>query len=215
MTGRQRTRSAAAPNPPATGPYGFLARVGDVAFRRREKRGRPVPHSFRSLISKLGRRRLRRRLAPLPAAMRRATGSVKGPFGPVIHELTELFPHEEIIDRSLMDAWQDERVRRAVARTGRRKVIIAGLALGVCGTLPALSAMADGYAAYVVIDASGDFDAFPFTEITRLSQAGAIAINSGPLVMELLADNADPRAEEVYAALGRSPGAFLSELTRS
>lgn len=33
--------------------------------------------------------------------------------------------------------------------------------------------------------------------------------------MELLADNADPRAGEVYAALGRSPGAFLTELTRS
>jgi nicotinamidase-related amidase len=143
------------------------------------------------------------------------SSGAKGPFGPVIHELTEIFPDEQIIDRSLMDAWQDERVRSAVGRTGRRKVIIAGLALGVCGTLPALSAMAAGYAAYVVIDASGDLDAFPFTEITRLSQAGAIAINSGPLVMELLADNADPRAGEVYAALGRSPGAFLTELTRS
>jgi len=85
----------------------------------------------------------------------------------------------------------------------------------VCGTLPALSAMADGYAAYVVIDASGDLDGFPFTEIIRLSQAGAIPVNSGPLAMELLRDNADPTAGEVYAALGRSPGAFLFELNRS
>jgi nicotinamidase-related amidase len=143
------------------------------------------------------------------------TAGADGMFGPMISELTELFPDQEVIDRSLMDAWEDERVRDAVARTGRNKVIIAGLALGVRGTLPALSAIADGYTAYVVVDASGDLDSFPFTEITRLAQAGAIAINSGPLVMELLRHNADPRAREVYAALGRSPGLFLAELMQA
>jgi nicotinamidase-related amidase len=149
----------------------------------------------------------------IPAVL--TSAGAHGPFGPFIRELTELFPDQEIIDRTLIDAWDDERVRQAVAGTGRRKLMIAGLALGVCGTLPALSAMADGYAAYVVIDASGDLDGFPFTEIIRLSQAGAIPVNSGPLAMELLRDNADPTAGEVYAALGRSPGAFLFELNRS
>ena len=143
------------------------------------------------------------------------SAGAQGPFGPFIHELTELFADQEIIDRTLIDAWEDERVRQAVARTGRRKLMIAGLALGVCGTLPALSAIADGYAAYVVIDASGDLDGFPSTEIARLAQAGAIPVNSGPLAMELLRDNADPKAAEVYAALGRSPGAFLFELRQS
>jgi nicotinamidase-related amidase len=140
------------------------------------------------------------------------SAGARGPFGPFIHELAEVFPDQEIIDRTLIDAWQDARVRQAVARTGRTKLMIAGLALGVCGTLPALSAIADGYTAYVVIDASGDLDGYPFTEIARLSQAGAIPVNSGPLAMELLRDNADPKAAEVYAALGRSPGAFLFEL---
>jgi nicotinamidase-related amidase len=147
----------------------------------------------------------------IPAVL--TSAGARGPFGPFIHELTELFPDQEIIDRTLIDAWEDERVRQAVARTGRRKLIIAGLALGVCGTLPALSAIADGYTAYVAIDASGDLDGYPFTEIARLAQAGAIPVNSGPLVMELLRDNADPKAAEVYAALGRSPGAFLFELS--
>jgi nicotinamidase-related amidase len=143
------------------------------------------------------------------------SAGAEGPFGPFIRELAELFPDQEIIDRTLIDAWADERVRQAVARTGRRKLMIAGLALGVCGTLPALSAIADGYTAYVVIDASGDLDGLPFTEIARLAQAGAIPVNSGPLAMELLRDNADPKAAEVYAALGRSPGAFLFELRQS
>jgi Isochorismatase family len=78
----------------------------------------------------------------------------EGMFGPLIHELVELFPDQEVIDRSLMDAWEDERVREAVANTGRREVIIAGLAMGVCATLPAISAIRDGYAAYIVVDAS-------------------------------------------------------------
>lgn len=137
-----------------------------------------------------------------------------GMFGRVIPELTELFPDQEVIDRSLMDAWEDDRVRSAVAETGRRKVIIAGLAMGVCGTLPALSAVRDGYAAYVVVDASGDVDGVPLTETIRLAQAGVIVINSGPLAMELLGDNAHPKAPEVYGALGRSPGVFLGELAR-
>jgi hypothetical protein len=40
----------------------------------------------------------------------------------------------------------------------------------------------------------------------RLAQAGVIVVNSGPLVMELLRDNAHPKAAEVYGAVGRGPG---------
>jgi nicotinamidase-related amidase len=135
-----------------------------------------------------------------------------GMFGPVIHELTDLFPDQEVIDRSVVNAWEDARVREAIIRTGRQKIVIAGLALGVCATLPALSAVADGYVAYVAVNASGSFDALPLTELLRLTQAGVIVADAAALVVEMMGDNAHPKARDIYGALGLSPASFLAQV---
>lgn len=47
---------------------------------------------------------------------------------------------QQIIDRTLINAWHDRRVREALTQTGREKVIIAGTGLDVCAQLPALAA---------------------------------------------------------------------------
>jgi len=91
------------------------------------------------------------RLLGVPAVL--TTALAAGPNGPQLTELTETFAGEEIIDRTLINAWQDSRVHDAVTRTGRGKVIIAGTGLDVCAQLPALASAAEGYDAYVVIDA--------------------------------------------------------------
>jgi nicotinamidase-related amidase len=68
---------------------------------------------------------------------------------------------------------QDSRVHDAVTRTGCRKVVIAGTGLDVCAQLPALAAAAEGYDAYVVVDASGRFEPQPsVATVSRLTQAG-------------------------------------------
>ena len=67
----------------------------------------------------------------------------------------EVFPGTEIIDRTTMNAWEDEAFVEAVKATGREKIVIAGLWTEVCVVLPALSALAQGYEVYVVTDASG------------------------------------------------------------
>ena len=53
-------------------------------------------------------------------------------WGPTIPELVEALPGIEIIDRSSVNAFDDERVDRAVAATGRKKLIFAGISLEVC-----------------------------------------------------------------------------------
>ena len=55
-----------------------------------------------------------------------------------------------------MNSWDDQNVRDALAATGRKKIVVAGLWTEVCNTMFALSAMKDGgYEIYMVADASG------------------------------------------------------------
>jgi len=122
--------------------------------------------------------------------------------GPQWNALTTLFADGEIIDRTLINAWQEPRVREAITRTRRKKVIIAGTGFDICAQFPALSSVAEGYDAYVVIDASGRFDPSPsLATIARLTQAGAALVNARTIVLEMMADNAHPKAKEIYAVL--------------
>src|SRR6266404_1097953 len=54
-------------------------------------------------------------------------------------------------------AFDDERVSRAIAATGRKKLIFAGISLEVCAAFPAITAVGKGLDAYVAVDASGTF----------------------------------------------------------
>src|ERR1700739_234392 len=60
-------------------------------------------------------------------------------WGPTIPELVEALPGIEIIDRSSVNAYDDERVAHAIEATGRKKLIFAGLSLEVCAALPAMT----------------------------------------------------------------------------
>src|SRR3954469_12849496 len=70
-------------------------------------------------------------------------------------ELREALPGVPEIDRTTMNSWEDPEFRAAVERTGRRKLILAGLWTEVCVAFPALDALRAGYQVYVVVDAIG------------------------------------------------------------
>ena len=88
------------------------------------------------------------------------------------------------------------------SRTGRRKVLIAGTGLDVCAQLPALACAAEGYDSYVVLDACGRFAPVPsVATISRLIQGGVALADTRVIVLEAMADNAHPKASEIYATL--------------
>ncbi|MFB7218984.1 isochorismatase family protein [Streptomyces sp. NPDC056227] len=124
-------------------------------------------------------------------------------WGPTTPELVEALPAgQKIIDRSTVNAWHDDRVREAIVATGRQKLIFAGVSLEVCAALPAYAATAAGYDAYVAVDASGTFSQVKREAgLLRMQQSGVIVSDYATLVVEALADNADPAADAVYAAL--------------
>ncbi|MEM9761416.1 MAG: isochorismatase family protein [Pseudomonadota bacterium] len=112
-----------------------------------------------------------------------------GPNGPTMPELKAIFPEVEVIDRPFVNFWNDEASRKAVEATGRKKLVISGLATEVCAAFPALSALRDGYEVYVVMDASSDFN--PFIQqvtMTRLAAAGAVVTTWVAVLAELAAN---------------------------
>lgn len=125
-----------------------------------------------------------------------------GMWGPTMPELTAAFPDIAVINRTTINSWDEPKFVEAVKATGWKQLLIAGLSLQVCATFAALSAARDGYEVRVIVDASGEFsEAGRITGIQRLAHAGVVVTNYEPAIYEMLKDNADPKAQEVYAAL--------------
>ncbi|MER6915991.1 hydrolase [Streptomyces sp. NPDC000594] len=109
--------------------------------------------------------------------------------GPILPQLAAVFPDRTIIDRTSMNAWEDEAFVEAVKATGRGKLVIAGLWTEVCVVLPTLSAIAQGYEVYVVTDASGGVSPQAHDHaIQRVVQAGAAPVTWLQVLLEFQRD---------------------------
>jgi nicotinamidase-related amidase len=131
------------------------------------------------------------------------TTTTENMWGPLIPELVDVLPGVQRIERTMVNAWDEKRVVDAVKATGRKNLIVTGISTDVCLAFPAMSAMADGFQSYAVIDASGGFSQTQVDMgILRMQNAGVIPVCYSNVAIEILADNAAPEAEAVYAALG-------------
>jgi nicotinamidase-related amidase len=75
--------------------------------------------------------------------------------GLLFPQITDVFPGQEVIDRTLINTWEDKTVVDAVKATGRKQLIIAGLWTEVCVAMPAIQAAGEGWDVTVITDASG------------------------------------------------------------
>lgn len=117
------------------------------------------------------------------------TVAAKSFSGHLLPTLAEVFPGQEIFDRSTMNAWEDQAVVDAIKATGRTKIILSGLWTEVCLVLPALSALAQGYEVYVVADASGGVSAEAHNlALQRMAAAGAVPVTWVQVLLELQRD---------------------------
>jgi len=137
-------------------------------------------------------------------------------WGPTLPELTQALPGVENIERSLVNAWDEPRVRNAVKRTGRQKLLIAGITTPVCLTSAAKSAASDGYDVYALLDASGTWsDLLRLTAIDQMRQAGVTITSGVAAFTEMLRDNASPLAREYYAALDLPATRYILQITQA
>jgi len=137
-------------------------------------------------------------------------------WGPIIPELTEALSGISIINRTTVNAFDEPRFAKAVEGTGRKKLIIAGVSTEVCLALPAIHATGMGYDAYGVIDASGTFsETKRITGLMRMVQAGVVVIDYATVAVEMLKDNASPKAGALYGALDMPFAVLVGQLTEA
>jgi nicotinamidase-related amidase len=117
-------------------------------------------------------------------------------------ELREALPGVPELDRTSMNSWEDPEFRAAVERTGRKKLIIAGLWTEVCVAFPALDARRAGYEVYVVVDAIGGVSRVAHeSALQRMTQAGVIPISVLGLACELQRDWGRAEADRLRAVM--------------
>ncbi|MGF6759182.1 hydrolase [Paraburkholderia sp. GAS42] len=115
-------------------------------------------------------------------------------------ELLDVFPDQPTLERTSMNSWDDQKVRDALKKNGRNKVVVAGLWTEVCNTTFALCAMLEGgYEIYMVADASGGTskDAHDYA-MQRMIQAGAVPVTWQQVMLEWQRDWA---RKETYDAV--------------
>jgi len=109
--------------------------------------------------------------------------------GPLVSEIADLFPQQEIIDRTAINAWKDSNFRKAVEATGRKNIVLAGLWTEACVLFPTLELLKAGYHVYFTTDACGDVSVEAHERsVQRMIQAGATPITALQFLFELQQD---------------------------
>ena len=121
--------------------------------------------------------------------------------GPMFAEVTDPFPDQKLLDRTSMNTWEDAAVIKQVNAIGKGRLVFAGLWTSVCIVGPTLSAIEQGYEAYVIADACGDVSTEAHNRaMDRMVQAGVRPMTSLQYLLELQRDWA--RAETYDSTTG-------------
>jgi nicotinamidase-related amidase len=132
---------------------------------------------------------------------------INGPTLPsVLSELEGIEP----IDRSSMNAFEDEPFRKAVEATGKKRLIIGALHTEICLSFATVAALQAGYDVLYVADAvGGRSEVAHRTAIERLAHAGAVPTTALAVTTELFRDWAGPLApaalDVIYWYFGEVP----------
>lgn len=118
-------------------------------------------------------------------------------------ELLAVFPEHPILERTSMNAWDDQKVRDALAAAGRKKVVVSGLWTEVCNNTFALSAMLEGgYEIYMVEDASGGTSkAAHDYAMLRMIQVGVVPVTWQQVMLEWQRDWARKATYDAVVAI--------------
>jgi nicotinamidase-related amidase len=139
------------------------------------------------------------------------TVETEGFSGPTYPELLDVFPGLPLLERTSMNSWDDQKVRDALAKNGKKKVIVAGLWTEVCNISFALCAMADAdYEIYMVADASGGTskEAHDYA-MQRMVQAGVVPVTWQQVLLEWQRDWARKETyDAVMAVVREHSGAY-------
>jgi nicotinamidase-related amidase len=113
------------------------------------------------------------------------TVETKSFSGNIWPQLRAVFPDQQLIERSSMNSWDDKNFVAAIQRTGRKKIVLAGLWTETCIALATIQALHDGYEVFVVEDCCGDVCQLNHDNaMKRVVQAGAKPVTALSTLLE-------------------------------
>ena len=113
------------------------------------------------------------------------TVETKGFSGIMWPQIQAVFPKQTPIERTTMDSWDDENFVAAIKKSGRKKIVLAGLWTETCVALTTVQAMYDGFEVYVVEDCCGDVSQLSHDNaMKRVIQAGAKPVTALSVMLE-------------------------------
>jgi nicotinamidase-related amidase len=105
--------------------------------------------------------------------------------GSLLPQIQAVYPEVTPIDRTFINAWEDPRIKDAVAGTGRKRLILSGLWTEACVTFPAMCALEDGYQVFAVTDACGGSSKEAHDmAVMRMVQAGVEPVTWQQVMLE-------------------------------
>ncbi len=100
-------------------------------------------------------------------------------------QLLDVFPGQEVVERSSMNSWDDAGFRKAIEATGKKNIIMTGLWTEVCVAWPTIEMLGAGYNVYVVEDCCGATSvAAQEAALSRMVQAGAVRLTTIAALLE-------------------------------
>ena len=128
-----------------------------------------------------------------------STVETKSFSGNIWPQIKSIFPEQNLIERTSMNSWDDKNFVAAIAKTGRKKIVLAGLWTETCVALATVQALYDGYEVFVVEDCCGDLTQLAHDNaMKRVIQAGAKPVTAVSTMLEWQRDWA---ATDTYDAV--------------
>ncbi|MEN9567094.1 MAG: hypothetical protein RLZZ69_2290 [Cyanobacteriota bacterium] len=125
--------------------------------------------------------------------------------GLLLPELQDILPEafaSRVKRAGIVNAWTDSNFKDAVAATGRKNLIMAGVTTSVCLVFPAINAVQAGYNVQAVMDASGSpSDLAEEMSRRRMENAGVVLTATDTVMAELAQDWSTPAGQQIIQVL--------------
>lgn len=141
------------------------------------------------------------KLFGLPAIVSAVPGQ-DGKPAPIMPEIAQGLGPLPIHYRTTADSFENEAIKKAIEATGRKTILLSGVATEVAVQLPALSGSELGYRVFVVMDATaGISERTEDAALRRITQAGASTVSIATLAGEMAGDFSQPAGQQAIGIL--------------
>jgi hypothetical protein len=125
-----------------------------------------------------------------------------GSAAKVIPEIAEGLGDLPTYHRTTCDSLLNDEIATAIQATGRKTLLIAGVATELAVQLPALTASDRGYKVFAVLDACGGMsERTEQAALIRMTKAGATTVSVMTLAGELAGDLREAKAQQALGIL--------------